>query len=239
MNISRTIAAVAVVGLSIAGTAACSSEETPTTETSATQSAQPTDTQEPEATDDAEQAPDTDAPSTSAPEWAVPATNPGDKIATAEGEGFTVDVYQVGTATASKTGNFVDPDTNKPIIAEGDEVVYVNYVFTNTGDADIALSYSLVEVDARYADWPYMQGMDSVTDTPQAEEMDIVSSAIAPGGGEAPFVWSPGQSFSYGENFRYQSGSDITFAVKLTPVDAAGDLIHDERQEVTADATIS
>ena len=115
-----------------------------------------------------------------------PDHDPGDKLATIEGTNFTVDVYQVATATASKTGQFVDPDTNLPLIAEGDEIVYVNYVFTNTGSEDIPLSYSLVSVSAEYADWPYLQGMDSIVDSAQFEEMGVTSFAIARAAAKRP-----------------------------------------------------
>lgn len=164
------------------------------------------------------------------PEWAHPVTTPGDLIATVDGEGFRVDVYQVGTATATKTGQFVTPDGD-PVISVGDEIVFVNYVFTNTGSADIPLSYSLVSVDARYASWPYLQGMDSVVDGALFEQMQVNSTALVPGGGESPFVWAPGTSFSYGENFLYEKGGAIAFDVTLVPADANGDLVHDARQQ--------
>ena len=117
----------------------------------------------------------------------MPTTTPGEKIATIDAETFTVDVYQVGTAKASKTGQWVDPETNQPLIAEGDEIVYVNYVFTNTGTESIPLTYSLVTVTPTYADWEYLQGMDSIVDSEQFEEMGVTSFAIDPmNGGEAP-----------------------------------------------------
>ena len=253
MRITRGIASLTVAGLALTGLAACSSDDSSAEETTvattepAEETTEATDepTEEPtedasdEATDEATE--DSDAAgSGSSPAWAVPTTTPGEKIATIDAETFTVDVYQVGTAKASKTGQWVDPETNLPLIAEGDEIVYVNYVFTNTGSEDIPLSYSLVSVSAEYADWPYLQGMDSIVDSAQFEEMGVTSSAIATGTGEeAPFVWAPGQTFSYGQNFKYQAGSPITFDATLTPADDAGELVHDERQEASVDATIS
>ena len=85
--------------------------------------------------------------------WARPFQTPGDKITTIEGTGFKVDVYQVGTAKAASNGAFVDPETSEPILKKGDELVVVNYVFTNTGSEPILLSSLLVDVNARYADW--------------------------------------------------------------------------------------
>lgn len=253
MRITRGIASLTVAGLAVAGLAACSSDDSDkdtsvitttdateeTTEASDEPTEEPTEEESEEATDEPTEDSDA-AASGDSPAWAVPTTTPGEKIATIEGTSFTVDIYQVGTATASKTGQFVDPDTNLPLIAEGDEVVYVNYVMTNTGSEEIPLSYNLVSVTAEYADWPYLQGMDSVVDSAQFEEMDVTSFAIAPGTGEeAPFAWAPGQTFSYGQNFKYQAGSPITFDATLTPSDDAGDLVHDKREEVSVDATIS
>ncbi|ACZ20122.1 hypothetical protein Sked_01500 [Sanguibacter keddieii DSM 10542] len=260
MRITRGIATLSVAGLALAGLTACSSDDADkdtsavttteaaeeTTEASDEPTEEPTEEESEEATDEPTE--DSDdatedsgaAASGDSPEWAVPTTTPGDKIATIEGTDFTVDVYQVGTATASKTGQFVDPETNLPLIAEGDEIVYINYVMTNTGSEEIPLSYNLVSVTAEYADWPYLQGMDSIVDSAQFEEMDVTSFALAPGSGiEAPFAWAPGQTFSYGQNFKYQAGSPITFDATLTPSDDAGDLVHDEREEVSVDATIS
>lgn len=170
--------------------------------------------------------------------WAKPVTTPGDKIATITGDGFEVAVYQVGTATAQKTGQFVTPE-GEPVIATGDEIVFVNYVVTNTSGADIPLSFNLVGIDARYADWPYLQGMDSIVDSALFEKMQVNSSAFALGATEAPFVWPAGSSFSYGQNFLYEKGGAITFSATLTPADENGDLVHDKRQEVKVDATIS
>ena len=171
-------------------------------------------------------------------DWANPVTTPGDLLVSATGDGFQVDIYQVGVTEATKTGNFANPDTNEPIIAVGAEIVFVNYVFTNTGDADIPLSYSLVEINARYADWPYLQGMDSVTDFALDEQMEINRSGLGTGGGDAPFIWKPGTSFSYGQNFLYQASSPIDFEAGLTPALDNGDLNHDLHQEVTVSTTI-
>ena len=174
------------------------------------------------------------------PEWAAPLTTPGTSIANLQAGDVTVEVFQVGVTQATETGNFVDPETNQPIIAVGDDVVFVNYVVTNTGDP-IALRASLVDVQARYDDWPYLQGMDSVTDAALYEQQGVNDDALAPGTFRDPSVYElgTGQSYSFGENFRYQPGSPITFEVTVTPVDAAGDLVFDQATEGTGAGTIS
>ena len=173
-----------------------------------------------------------------AAEWAAPVTNPGDLLGTISGPDFQVDVYQVGTIAATTTGQFADPTTNEPIIDVGDELVFVNYVVTNTGSEDIPLSFTLVDVTATYGDWPYLQGMDSVVDFDLDEAMEINRAGLRTGVDEAPFIWEPGTSYSYGENFLYQSGSPIVFDASLTPADQDGDLIHDENRSAELATTI-
>lgn len=170
-------------------------------------------------------------------EFAKPVTEPGELLTTITGEGFSVAVYQVGTEKATKVGQFATPDGN-PVIEVGADIVFVNYVVTNTGTADIPLGYSLVDVTARYDDWPYLQGMDSVVDSALFESLQVNSFPLGNGVGDAPFVWKPGTSFSYGQNFLYQAGSPIVFTATLIPVDDAGDLLHDERQEVEGATSI-
>ncbi|MFF3065343.1 hypothetical protein ACFVQ3_12350 [Oerskovia sp. NPDC057915] len=235
MRTSRAALALPLALVAVLGLSACAGDDAPEETTSASTSVEKPAVEETPAEDEAEPA----AASTGdKPAWAASNAVVGTQLGTAEGDGFTVDVYQVSTAVATKTGQFAD-ESGKPILNPGDEIVFVNYVLTNTGDADLPLSYTVVGVDARYADWPYMQGMDSIVDSALFEAAGVVDSPIAPGSGEAPFVLAPGQSVAYGENFKYQPGSPIEFEVTLTPADASGDLNHDLRQEVTLAATIS
>jgi hypothetical protein len=245
-----TAAIAAIAAIVMFGSAACSSsgsdEPTTTSEAETTTTAvdestttegEGGDTSTTEADDDGGETGSAGEAGETA-EWAKPFDVTGELLTTIEAPSFTVDVYQVGTAKAPKDGNFVDPDTNQPLIQEGDELVFVNYVFTNTSDAVIPLSFSLVSMDAEYADWPWMQGMDGITDSDLAEEMKIVTTANAPGG-DAPFAWEPGTSFAYGENFEYQAGSAITFEARMTPSDDEGELVHDEKETASAETKIN
>lgn len=240
MRISRSIAPVLFIALSATGLAACASGAAaePTASPSASSSARAdrsdAATAEPEATE-AAAAPSGDYVT---PAWALPTTGPGDLLTSVEGPNFTVDIYQAGTAPATSTGSFVDPDTNTPLIEVGDEVVWVNYVITNSSTEPIQLTALLVDVTPRYADWPYMQGMDSIVDRALNEQMQVNNMAIGTTGAEAPYAWAPGESFSYGDNFEYQAGSPITFVASLTPSDDAGDLLHDQRAEVEVSTSI-
>ncbi|MFF2620410.1 hypothetical protein [Oerskovia jenensis] len=235
MRTSRAALALPLALAAVLGLSACAGDDAPEETTSASTSVEKPATEETPAEEETDAEP---AATGDKPAWGASNEVVGTKLGTAEGDGFTVDVYQVSTATATKTGQFAD-ESGKPILNPGDPLVFVNYVLTNTGDADLPLSYTIVGVDARYADWPYMQGMDSIVDSALFEAAGVVDSPIAPGSGEAPFVLAPGQSVAYGENFKHQPGSPIEFEVTLTPADAAGDLVHDLRQEVTLSATIS
>lgn len=248
-RLTRPTAALAVGALALLGLSACSSDGDDAAPTTTEAAAAETTTTEADATTTTEAEDDDDTTTTEAggdtpagdgavAEWAEPYETPGDLLTTMEGEDFTVDVYQVGTAKAPKDGMFVDPDTNEPILKEGDEIVFVNYVFTNTGDEAIPLSFSLVDVTARYADWQWMQGMDSVVDRDLWEEMGVLSTTITPNGSEAPFLWEPGTTFAAGDNFAYQPGGAITFSATMTPADDEGDLVHDEKQEVEVETKI-
>lgn len=174
------------------------------------------------------------------PAWAKPLTEPGTKIASVTAGDVTVDVFQVGVAKATSSGQFVDPDKNEPIIAEGDDIVFVNYVVTNTG-APLDLGFSLVGVDARYVDWPYLQGMDGIVDNDLFAAQEVNTFGLAPGtlNDEGVYTLGAGESFSYGDNFHYQKGTEVEFTVTYTPVDASGDLQTDRTTEGRGTGTIS
>lgn len=198
-----------------------------------------------EATTSAEPSEATDSPAAPAaggdhPEWANPPSQTGEKISSFKvGDDISVDVFQVGVAKATKSGQFVDPDTNKPIIAEGADIVFVNYVITNNGDP-VDLGSSLVDPDARYDDWKYLQGMDSVVDSALFEQMKVDNDVLAPGGynDAGIYTFGTGQTISVAQNFLYQKDSPITFEAKAIPVDAEGELLHDQGVEGEGKGTI-
>lgn len=145
----------------------------------------------------------------------------------------------MATTTATKTGQFSDPEKNEPIIDVGDEIVFVNYLITNNGDA-LDLGASIVSIEARYDDWPYIQGMDSVVDKELFAALGVNTDGVLDSNYPDPaiFTLGPGEQYSYGENFPYQAGSPIKFSATITPVDAEGELLHDQRIEGEAAGTI-
>ena len=222
----RLAGAAAATVLATFGLAACGSDDADEPESSETTPAE--ETEETEAAPAAE----------GTPSWAAEPTDGGELISTIEAGDVTVEVYQMGTAPAPKDGNWVDPDTNEPLIAEGDDLVFLNYVVTNNGDP-IDLGSSLVDVSARYDDWEYMPGMGGITDSALAEEMGIVTSPIDEIADPTVYTLGTGESYSFGENFHYQADSPITFDVTITPVDENGDLIHDDKIEAEGTGTVA
>lgn len=171
-------------------------------------------------------------------DWAAPVTIVGDLITSFTAGDINIDVYQVGVTQATKTGNFADPN-GKPIISPGDDIVFINYVVTNSG-APIDLGASLANVSARYADWPYLQGMDAITDSALYESMGVNSNHMAPNSYRDPSVYTfgTGESYNLAANFRYQKDSPIDFKVTVTPVDSTAKLLHDKKIEAEGSGTI-
>lgn len=226
---TRRAAAAAIASLALVGLAACGGSDEPAADEKSTASAAPEPTEE-----------TTEAPAGGdQPEWAKPPTEGGEKISTVKAGDITVDVYQVGTTKATRTGQFVDPDTNKPLLDEGDDIVFVNYVITNNGES-IDLGSSLVSVEARYDDWKYLQGMDGVVDNALYEEQQVNTEGIVTGAynEEGIYTLGAGQSYTYGENFKHQKNSKIGFKVSVVPVDGDGELLHDKRIEGEGSGTI-
>lgn len=175
----------------------------------------------------------------STPTWALPVTNVGDLLTTAEAGKVSVKIYQVGTEKAPKDGMFVDPDTKESILQEGDELVFVNYVITNNGDP-IDLGASRVSITPRYDDWKWMQGMDGSTDGALYESQGVNEDRLGPDGFNDLGVYplGTGETYSYGDNFEHQKNSPITFTVSITPVDSEGELVHDQNVKAEAKTTI-
>ncbi|WP_430591993.1 hypothetical protein [Humidisolicoccus flavus] len=238
-----TLSATAVAALLTLSACVSPPEEAAEAPDTQSPSAEPTTAETPspsESDDDSDtDSEESEAPAATGgqPSWADPVTTPGEMLTTIEVGDVTIDVYQVGVVASPKTGNFVNPDDNKPIIDVGDDIVFVNYIITNEGDP-IDLGASLVTVNAEYDDWPYLQGMDSITDFDLFEEMEVnrfgATEFLEPG----VYTFGTGDSFSYGANFRYQENSPIEFSARFTPVDAEGELIHDDRIEADSESVI-
>ncbi|MUK03375.1 hypothetical protein GM708_16570 [Vibrio cholerae] len=241
------VASIAVLGLSACGSGSGTAADPESVEATSPPPATQEPTGSPSPEDTAEASAESTVDSTSAPAaaegqpaWAEPLTTGGDLISTIEAGSISIEVYQMATTAATKTGQFADPEKNEPIIDVGDEIVFVNYVITNNGDP-VDLGSSLVNVTARYDDWPYMQGMDSVVDKALFAAQGVNDDGFLDSAYADPSVYTfgSGEQYSYGENFPYQAGSPIAFSASAIPVDAAGDLLHDKKAEGEAAGTIN
>ncbi|MGC5628314.1 hypothetical protein ACPYO6_08735 [Georgenia sp. Z1344] len=163
----------------------------------------------------------------SAAPWANEVTEDGELLGTIEAGDVTVDVYQVGTGQATRSSIWADPDTDEPIVNEGDEVLILNYVVTNNGDP-ITLTYGLVDAGLSYDTWPYMQ-QPSVSDTDLLEENGVNDNAVNGDSlGEDTYVLGTGEQYSVGEVMLYQPGEAFTVEVSYEPRDDAGERLGEE-----------
>lgn len=156
-----------------------------------------------------------------APAWAKPTFATGTKLTTVKAGGLSIDVYKAGVAKATEDGIFVDPETRKPILAKGDEVVFVNYVITNEGSSPIDLEEVDVEVDAKWDNWPYLQGMTGVDDEELYMKFKINGdddddmADFAKHDPDAPMPLAPGETVSFGDNFGFEKGHDLELEVEV------------------------
>lgn len=210
----KSLATIAVSSVAVLGLAACSSEE---------EAPEPTQEQETEAPEETTEAPETEEPEagdgTAAP-WANPVTTEGELLGTIEAGDVTVDVYLVAQDSSTRDSIWADPDTEEPIVQEGDDVLVLNYVVTNNGDP-LNLSYGLVDVSFKYDNWPFMQ-QPSVADTDVLESNGVNDNGVAEPG-EDVYTLGTGESYSVGEVMLYQAGESYTVEVEVAVRDDAGE----------------
>lgn len=229
-----TVTTVAIVAL-----AACGSEGTPVPPESATTTPASVESSPSAGPTDEAASSDVTATVGPQPEWAAPVNATGTEIGSAMVGDVRVSVLQAAVTEATRTGQWSDPDTHEPLIDVGDDIVIVNYVVTNTGEP-VDLASLLVSIEPRYDDWQWGQGMDSVVDTAMWTELGLSNIPTIPAVAVnlKAFTLGTGESYGYAENFAYQPGSPITFAISLTPADSDGTLLHDQRLESELHAVI-
>lgn len=218
------LAAAAVLAIGLTGCAAA---------------AAPEETEKPAASPEETEAPATEEPAQTGdtPAWAEGALDAGEKIGEITTDSWKADLYQVGTATTDDDSMFVDKESGENLLPAGSEVVYVNFVFTNVSDEEVPLSISLGSPSMRATSWQYLGGQPSFSSTEAYEGLGLSNDGFVTGS-EAPFIVAPGQSFSQATNIAYVPGEEVEAEVTLIPVDEAGELLHDAKQEGTAVITI-
>lgn len=226
-TVRKTLVTIAASSLAVAGLAACGSDEPEAPEPTVEETEEPEpeveETEEPEAPEEEEpEAEEPDAPEGdgSAASWAHPVTTEGELLGTAEAGDVSVDIYLVAEDQSTRDSIWADPDTEEPIVQEGDDVLVLNYVVTNNGDP-ITLTNSLVEVGFVYDNWPFYQ-QPSVADNTVLESNGVNSDGIAERG-EDVYVLGTGESYSVGQVMLKQDGEPFTVEVEVVLRDDAGE----------------
>lgn len=241
-KISLASIAVAALVLSACGGDDPETPETPAPETTASVPAdEPTadetedigtdETEEPTdvETDDTEEPPTGDGEFSPAP-WAAPINEVGDHLGTVTAGDLEFQVYQVGTDVASKDSILVDAETEEPLVKEGDDVVILNYIVTNTGSEAHNLTISLADVGVEYEDWPYLGGQATVTDNDMLESYGVSSRPFGESGTEDVYTLGAGESYNYAEIIEYRPDVQLVADIEWQPRDDEGERI-DERYE--------
>lgn len=207
---------MAASSLALFGVAACGGDEDSDSDSTATATATAEETEDP-AEEEVAPAGDGDTP-----DWANPVNVEGELMTSFEVGDLTVDAYEVAVDEATRSSVWADPDTDEPIVQEGDDVVIVNYVITNNGDP-INLNYSAIEPSLMYDDWEYMQA-PTVADNDLAEQYDVFIGSIAPGNTDMDaFRFGTGEQIATAEVTLYQPGNPFTISVDFPTVDESGE----------------
>lgn len=148
------------------------------------------------------------------PKWALTATASGTKLTSFDVGSARVDVYQAGTFTAS---NDV-PGTGKTGVKEGDELVLLNVVVTNTGEP-VELDGNVAEVTATYTDHPH-QDMSGLLDDDAFARLGVNREIVDYDKNPArPYLLATGDVVSRGVSFKYLKGEPIELTGFLTLAD--------------------
>jgi len=131
-----------------------------------------------------------------------------------------------------------DPDSNEPLIQEGDQVLIYQYIMTNTSDETIPLSTSLMQMSEEYAGSKFIHGATAISDSSWLDELGLHDIGVAEMDDNGIYLLEPDESVAHASIFEFQE-DELTIKADVTPVDDDGDLDHDnaimERETVTID----
>lgn len=172
------------------------------------------------------------------PDWGYPIEESGEKVGSIENDTVRIDVWEVERGESTKDSMMADPDTNEPIIQEGDEVLVYQYIMTNTSDETIPLSTSLMQMSEEYAGSKFIHGATAISDSSWLDELGLHDLGVAEMDDDGVYLLEPGQSVAHASIFEFQE-DELTIKADVTPADDDGDLDHDnaimERETVTID----
>ena len=174
------------------------------------------------------------------PVWFKGSLDAGELIGEGSTDSWNVKVFQVGTGATDKDSMFVDPETNTNILPAGSEVVYLNFVYTNTSSEAIPLG-SITDPRVTSSTWKFATGQPGAVGASLYEAFGLSSDGYDAGKREqydAPFVVEPGQSIAIATSIKYEPGVAATAKPGFIPKDAAGDLVHDKKEEAEITFTV-
>jgi hypothetical protein len=105
-----------------------------------------------------------------APVWSLPTEPVGEWLTSVASDDVRIDVYQAGVKPATEDSLWAYSDTDEPIFNEGEPIVVLHLVLTNTGDDEIVLPSANPEITANY------ESLDLSSLPPESRFGDIVDS---------------------------------------------------------------
>lgn len=176
----------------------------------------------PENSDVSASGPSSDSSSGEDAEWARPVSRSGEKIMTLDGNPFSVDVYLSDVIKAPADSSESGGPGGGPLVRQGDEVMLLNFVITNTG-ADTELSSLRPNVNARYpALKNHSTGTWKTTDD-VLELLDEHGLHVTPNqdGHQGPYRFAHGEEYSYGTMLRYVDGKKLALSLSFESLGTA------------------
>lgn len=158
------------------------------------------------------------------PAWAAGSLDAGEKIGSLKTKNFSVDVYQVGTGKLKEdTTGYNDP---KKDLKAGTEVVYANFVFTNTSSKAIDLSTGLGTPRLVMQGWTSAGAMPGELDDSVFKPLGLSTMGYA-FLAKPPYTVKPGETFSQATSVQYKAGWKGKATVEIKPGNKQGTLSGD------------
>ena len=105
-----------------------------------------------------------------APVWALDTDPVGAWLTSVATDDLRIDIYQAGVEPSTEDSAWAYSETDEPIFNEGEPIVVLHLVLTNTGDEDVVLASAEPEITANY------ESLDLSSLPPENHFGDIVDS---------------------------------------------------------------
>jgi len=162
------------------------------------------------------------------PDWAYEVNQSGDLIQTVKNEWFEYEIYQVATGEAQKDSMWLLPDSEEPVMKEGDPVVVLNVIVTNISDEEIPVSISFINESLDYKSNQYLGGAMIDYNPTWLDELGLYESPLETFSDPAVFPLAPGESFAQAGIWEYRV-EPAELELGFIPVNDKGDLDFDSK----------